>query len=81
MRFVTSGINSAILISSSRLPGVGVIVESTPKMALTEYEIVVGDPDVAVDMQVISSKVINGVRSKLSTMYCSMCAHVIILAA
>jgi hypothetical protein len=80
IRFVTSGTNSATLISSSRLPEFGVSAESSPKTASTEYETVVGDADVEVDVHVISSKVIKGVRSKISTMYSSMCAHVTILA-
>ena len=81
IRFVTSGLSRATLISSSILPEVGVIVESSPNMASIENEIVVGDTDVAVAVHVVSSKLIKGVRSKLSIMYCSMCVHVIKLAA
>ena len=71
MRFCTSGLKNATLINSSILTGVGVINESTPKTAFTVYEIVVGANDVAVDVHVTSSKLINGVRSNISMIYCS----------
>ena len=76
MRFVTSGLCSATPINSSRLPDVGVSNESTPNTAFTVYEIVVGVADVPVAIHVTSSKVMNGVRSNVSIMYCSKWAHV-----
>jgi hypothetical protein len=81
MRFITSGLDSATLINSSIFGEVGVINESTPKTVLTVYEIVVGATDVVVNIHVTSSNVINGVRSNISIIYCSMWAHVTILAA
>lgn len=72
MRLCTSGLDSATLINSSILSEFGVINESTPKTAVTVYEIVVGDVDVVVDIHDTSSKVINGVRSNISIMYCSI---------
>jgi hypothetical protein len=48
------------------------IIESSPKVVSILYDIVVGVVNVSVALHVTSSNLMNGVKSKVSMIYCSM---------